>query len=218
MAGREHEAVAVGPGGIGGVVLHDPRVEQVGGRARARAARPGWPDCAAWTASTASVRIVLMLSWSSRCLRHRRGSRRSARPSPSSESDLVVAGVAGRAEAAISRWATTSFIACARRLEERARVELGGVRVERLAQRGGDREAPVGVDVDLAHAVADPLLDLLDRDAEGRLELAAGGVDPVDELGRDARGAVHDHVRFGQLAVDLLDQVHREHLAVGLLR
>ena len=32
MPGREHEAVAVDPGRIAGVVLHDPREEQVGGR------------------------------------------------------------------------------------------------------------------------------------------------------------------------------------------
>ena len=93
--------------------------------------------------------------------------------------------MAGGAEVDVSAGRTTSFIACARGLEEGARIELGGVRVERLAQRSGDREAAVGVDVDLAHAVADALLDLLDRHAVGRLELAAGGVDPVDELLRE---------------------------------
>ena len=46
---------------------------------------------------------------------------------------------------------------------------------------------------------------------------AAGGVDAVDELSGHARGAVHDHVGAGSFGVDLLDQVHREHLAVGLL-
>ena len=43
-------------------------------RGRAPSGAPGWPDCAAWTASTVSVRTVLMLSWSIVVLRHRRGS------------------------------------------------------------------------------------------------------------------------------------------------
>ena len=48
------------------------------------------------------------------------------------------------------------------------------------------------------------------------LHLAAVLVDDLDQLARHRRGAVHHQVRLGQALVDLLDQVHRQHLAVGL--
>src|ERR1700704_4425031 len=107
--------------------------------------------------------------------------------------NLVVAGVAGCAEL---RQALKGdlLLRLAGGLEERTRIELGRPRFDRLPERGGDREPAIGVDIHLAHTVADPLLDLLHRNAERRLELATRGVDPVDELLRDARRAVHDHV------------------------
>src|SRR5262245_19921046 len=96
----------------------------------------------------------------------------------------VVARVAGGAEQREPVDADL-LLRLARRLEERARVELGRVRVERFAQRRRDREPTVRVDVHLAHAVADALLDLLDGNPEGGLEPAARVVDALDELRRD---------------------------------
>ena len=184
VAGREHEAVAVGPRRVGRVVLHHARVEHVGGRReRERRARVaglrGLHRVDGQRADRVDAELGDVL------LRHRRGSRRNALLHLVEREHGVVAGVAGGAEL---RQAVDAhlLLRLARGLEERARVELGRVRVERFAQRGRDREAAVGVDVHLAHAVADALLDLLDRHAEGGLELAAGGVDPGDELRRNA--------------------------------
>src|SRR5581483_5786274 len=180
---------------------------------------PGCPEFAACTASIASVRIVSTQSRSSSVYGSTRsGTDRRPRVAPRhllEREHLVVARVPGGAELR-QPLDDDLLLRLAGGLEERARVELGRARLQRLAQRSRDREPPVGVDVHLAHAVPDPLLDLLDRDAEGGLELAAGRVDAVDELLRDARGAVHHHVGAGKLAVDLLDQVHRQHLARGL--
>ena len=97
-------------------------------------------------------------------------------------------------------------------------IELARILGHRLSDRAGDRKPRVGVDVDLADAVADAQLDLLDRHAPGRADLAAVLVDDVDELLRHRRRAVHDEVGRRELLVDLLDHVHREHRAVGLAR
>src|SRR5258708_7155280 len=100
--------------------------------------------------------------------------------------NLVVAGVSGCAEL---RQALEGdlLLRPARGLEERTRIDLGRARLDRLAQRGGDREPPIGVDIHLAHAVADSLLDLLYGNAERCFEFPAGRIDPVDELLRNAR-------------------------------
>ncbi len=87
-----------------------------------------------------------------------------------------------------------------------------------LAHERRDRQATVGVDVDLAHAVLDAALDRRDRHAEARVDLAAGGLDALDDVRGDARRAVHDDVRVGQAAVDVLDDLHVEDVAVGLAR
>ena len=63
-----------------------------------------------------------------------------------------------------------------------ARVELLRRLGEDLADRAGDGQAVVGVHVDLADAVLDAALDLLDRHAAGRLQLAAVLVDDVLQL------------------------------------
>src|SRR4051812_10773916 len=198
---------------------------------------PGWPEFAAWTASIASVRIVSMQRRStsvrpiaSSCAAMSaatsgsgspRLDMRAPPPAPPGHrlerQHLVVGRMAGGAELR-QPLRDDLLLRLAHRLEERARVELLRARLDRLAQRSRDRETAVGVDVHLADAVADALLDLLDRHPERRLELAAGSVDPVDEILRDARGAVHDHVRVGQLLVDLLDEVHCEDVARRLLR
>src|SRR6185437_11346758 len=54
-----------------------------------------------------------------------------------------------------------------RGLEELAWTEIGGVVVSRAPHRGGHRQADVGVDVHLANAVTDTLLDFLHRHAVG---------------------------------------------------
>ena len=61
-----------------------------------------------------------------------------------------------------------------------------------------------------------PLLDLLDRHAPGLLHLAAILVDDVLQFLRHAARAVHHQVAVREPAVDLLDPVHRQHVAVGL--
>jgi hypothetical protein len=72
------------------------------------------------------------------------------------------------------------------RLEPFAGVELVGVLGQELAHRAGHRQADVGVDVDLAHAVLDGFLDLLDRHAVGLLHLAAVLVDDGQQVLRHA--------------------------------
>ena len=67
-------------------------------------------------------------------------------------------------------------------LEILARIEFGGFFRKHLADGGGHRQAVVGVDVDLAHAVLDAALDLLDRDAPGRLDVAAVVVDELLQI------------------------------------
>src|SRR5712664_42198 len=64
-----------------------------------------------------------------------------------------------------------------RRLGMFARIEFAGILVEHLADLARHRHAVVGVDVDLADAVLDDALDLGNRKAQGRLHLAAIGVD-----------------------------------------
>jgi uncharacterized protein YaiI (UPF0178 family) len=91
-----------------------------------------------------------------------------------------------------------------------------GLSVQHLADLAGHRHAVVGVDVDLAHAVLDAALDLLDRHAPGLRHLAAELVDDVLQVLRHRGRAVHHQMRVGQLAVDFLDHVHRQDVAVGL--
>jgi hypothetical protein len=69
---------------------------------------------------------------------------------------------------------------------------------EHLADLAGHRHAVVGVDVDLAHAVLDAALDLLDRHAPGRLLAAVLGVDDVLQVLRHRGGAVHHEMVFGR--------------------
>ena len=109
-----------------------------------------------------------------------------------------------------TRWRQTA------RLEVLARVKLAGVLGEDLADGAGHGHPVVGVDVDLAHPVLDATLDLLHRHAPGLGHLAAVLVDDVLEVLRHAGGAVHDQVGVGQAAVDLLDHVHGQDVAVRL--
>src|SRR5215203_1093259 len=102
-------------------------------------------------------------------------------------------------------------------LEVVAGVELRRILGERLADGARRRQAQVRIDVDLPHAVLYPLLDLAHRHAPRGIYLPAILVDDVHELFGDARRAVHDEVRGREPLVDLLDDVHGEYLAVGLL-
>src|SRR5262245_31495802 len=69
-----------------------------------------------------------------------------------------------------------------RRLEILARVELAGILLQDAADFSGHRHPVVGVDVDLANAMTDAALDLLDRHAPGLRHLAAVAVDDVLQL------------------------------------
>src|ERR1700730_11709818 len=72
--------------------------------------------------------------------------------------NFVVAGVTGCAEL---RQALEGdlLLRLAGGLEERPWIELGRARFDRLAESGGDRESPIGVNVDLSHAMTDAELD-----------------------------------------------------------
>ena len=105
-----------------------------------------------------------------------------------------------------------------RRLQELARIELAPLLERDLAELPGHRHAAVGVDVDLAHAVADAGHDLLDRHAPGLRHLAAVGVDHVLQLLGHRGAAVHHQVRVRQPLVDRRDHVHRQDVAGRRLR
>lgn len=60
MANREDEAVAIGPDGALRVEAQE-LLPQATSQRRHRHGGPGWPELAPWTASMASVLIVLML-------------------------------------------------------------------------------------------------------------------------------------------------------------
>nr|CUV12243.1 conserved protein of unknown function [Ralstonia solanacearum] len=133
---------------------------------------------------------------------------------------------ADRLDLAGLAFATELDVAClanrlgslARGLEPFAGVELVGVFGQELAHRAGHRQADVGVDVDLAHAVLDGFLDFLDRHAVGFLHLAAVLVDDGQQLLRHARRAVHHQVGVGDARVDFLDAADRQDVAGGLAR
>ena len=96
------------------------------------------------------------------------------------------------------------------------RVELLRVLGHVLADGARHRQPDVGVDVDLAHAVLDGLLDLLDGHAVGFLHRAAVLADDGQQLLRHAGRAVHHQVRVRDAAVDLLDAVDRQDVTGGL--
>ena len=58
MAGREHEAVAIGPVRVGVGSWRRKRVQSAYAIGAAPIGAPGWPEFAFWTASIESVRIV----------------------------------------------------------------------------------------------------------------------------------------------------------------
>src|SRR5439155_11883873 len=93
-------------------------------------------------------------------------------------SRLVVARVAGLAELP-HPLGDDRLHRRAALLQVGARIELARVIGEHLPDRACHRQPQVGVDVDLADAVADPLLDLLDGNAPGRLDVAGVRVDLV---------------------------------------
>ena len=135
VAGREHEAVAVRPLRVVPGCASSPACRARTRRARAPAARPG-----ARTARpgrrrpSASGRVDAQLV--DRLLRHRRGSRhRCGRVALRHlvERERPRSRRRGRPRrTGVSRSCDDLLHRLARRLEERARVELGGVRVQRL--------------------------------------------------------------------------------------
>jgi hypothetical protein len=56
---------------------------------------------------------------------------------------------------------------------------------QRSAYAGEHGEPEIGVDIDLADAVADSALDLVDRYTEGRMQRSTVPVDAFDQPGRD---------------------------------
>src|SRR5205085_102822 len=96
-----------------------------------------------------------------------------------------------------------------------AGVEFLGRAREHLANGGGNRDAAVGIDVDLADAVLDAALNLFDRHAPGLLHVAAVFAQLVLQVLRHRGAAVHDEVAVGKLSVDRDDAVHGEHFAIG---
>ena len=92
-------------------------------------------------------------------------------------------------------------------------IELPRALFHGAAHGGGHGEADVGIDVHLAHAVADAFLDLRHRDAVGLANVAAVAADFLQQILRHRGGAVHDQVRVGQAGVDRLDALDGEHVA-----
>ncbi len=130
---------------------------------------------------------------------------------------LDLGGLAGGAEF-LEALAADGFHRVHGGLQIFARIELGRLFGEQLADRAGDGHAVVGVDVDLAHAMLDAALDLFDRHAPGLRHLPAILVDDVLQFLRHRRRAMHHQMSVGQAAMDLLDHVHRQHRAIGLAR
>ena len=97
-----------------------------------------------------------------------------------------------------------------------ARIELLRMLEQHLANRTGDREPIVGIDIDLANTRLDSLLNLLDRNAPGLTDLSAKLVDDVLQLLRHARAAVHHEMAVGDASVNLLDAAHRQDLTIRL--
>src|SRR6185503_15059939 len=73
-----------------------------------------------------------------------------------------------------------------------ARVEFFGRLCQNFADRAGQCQTVIGIDVDFPDTVFDSSLDLLDRDSPGRLNLAAILIDNVLQVLRDGRATVHD--------------------------
>src|SRR5690606_26517035 len=96
-----------------------------------------------------------------------------------------------------------------------ARVEFGFVFGKEAAHGGGGGQAQVGVDVHLAHAVADAFLDFLDRDAVSFLHFAAILVNQFEQVLRYGGGAVHHEVGIGQAAVDFADAADGKRVSRG---
>src|SRR3989344_1321394 len=97
--------------------------------------------------------------------------------------------------------------------EEFTWVEFARVGGHQATHRTGGRQAQVGVDIDLAHAVLDALDDFLNRYAVGLFNVAAVLVDDRQPLLRNRRRAVHHQVSVRNALVDLFDAVDRQYIA-----
>src|SRR6185369_2529941 len=105
-----------------------------------------------------------------------------------------------------------------RRLEEGARIEFLRLFGHRPAHGAGHGEADVGVDIDLAHAVADAFNDLLDRHAVSFLDPPAVLADHRQPFLRQRRSAVHPQMGVREAGMDGLDAVcrHRQSWKVDI--
>ena len=63
-----------------------------------------------------------------------------------------------------------------RGLQEFARIEFAAVLLRDAAEFAGHREAAIGVNIDLAHAVLDASYNLFDRHAEGLRAIATAAL------------------------------------------
>src|SRR5512133_2921448 len=99
---------------------------------------------------------------------------------------LVVASVSGLSELGHT-FGNNLLHRLACRLQVVARIELLGSLRENFADRARDRQALVGVDVDLAHAISNSELNLFDRSSPRRLQADTILVDDVLQILRHAR-------------------------------
>ena len=104
------------------------------------------------------------------------------------------------------------------RFQPVAHVEFIGVLRHELAHGSRHGQANVGVNVDLAYAELDRLLNLFNWHAIGFAHVAAVFVDGGQQILRHRAGAVHHQVRVGNALVDLLDALNRQDVASGLAR
>ena len=128
---------------------------------------------------------------------------------------LDLAGVAGCPELLITVEADLLHVSPGR-LVEVAGVEVGGILEGSFADRSSEGEAIVGVDVDLAHAVADAFLDFFDRHAVGLGDGTAEFVNHIQPFLGNGAGTMHHQVGVGDGFVNLSDAADRQHFAGGL--
>ena len=105
-----------------------------------------------------------------------------------------------------------------RRFQVIARIEGGLVGVHVLSDRGGHRQADVGVDIDLVYAVLDAFLNFLHRYAVVSFMSPPFLANDLQQVLRDGRRAMHHQMRVGNSRVDLFDAINRQNVAGGFAR
>src|SRR5450830_79069 len=98
-------------------------------------------------------------------------------------------------------------------LEEVARVELRWIFKQEFTGRSRHRQADVGIDIDLAHAVTDAFLDFFYRHAVGFFHVTAKFTDDGQQFLWYRRRTVHHQMGVRDAGVDFLDAVDRQDIA-----